>query len=76
MRLVLGLYNAVCLLSFQDGVKRTFGKTAGNWYAVFQASQFHMMYYASRTLPNFFALGLSKFSSVLPSRLTDEADAH
>ena len=62
VRAVLGLYNAVCMLSFRDAVQRTFGRNAANWYVVFQASQFHMMYYASRSLPNFFALGLSKSS--------------
>jgi len=59
VRAVLGLYNAVCLASLADGVQETFGSNAANWYTVFQASQFHMMYYASRTLPNVFALGLS-----------------
>ena len=60
IRAVLGLFNALCLISFKDGVARTFGRDAANWYAVFQAGQFHMMYYASRTLPNFLAFGLSK----------------
>lgn len=61
VRAVLGLSNAFCLLSFRNGVSRTFGRNAANWFTVFQAGQFHMMYYASRTLPNFFAFGLSGF---------------
>ena len=61
VRIVLGLYNACCMISFSHGVQRSFGRVAGGWYIIFQASQFHMMYYASRTLPNFFALGLSEF---------------
>lgn len=60
VRSVLGLYNAFCMISFRHGVERTFGRNAANWYTLFQASQFHIMYYSSRTLPNFFALGLSK----------------
>ncbi|KAF6230023.1 hypothetical protein HO133_004361 [Letharia lupina] len=59
VRTVLGLYNACCLMVFRNGVARAFGRNAANWYTVFQASQFHMMYYASRTLPNFFAFGLT-----------------
>jgi alpha-1,6-mannosyltransferase len=62
VRAVLGLFNAFCLLSFRNGVLRTFGRNAANWYTIFQAGQFHMMYYASRTLPNFFAFGLSRFN--------------
>lgn len=60
VRAVLGLFNAFCLLSFRNGVSRTFGRNAANWFTVFQAGQFHMMYYASRTLPNFFAFGFSR----------------
>ena len=60
VRAVLGLFNAYCMICFRDGVAKAFGRNAANWYAVFQASQFHMMYYASRTLPNSFAFGLGK----------------
>ena len=62
VRAVLGLFNAYCMICFRDGVAKAFGRNAANWYAVFQASQFHMMYYASRTLPNFFAFGLGKYN--------------
>lgn len=59
VRGVLGLFNAFCLLYFRNGVAKTFGRVAANWFVLFQASQFHIIYYASRTLPNFFAFGLS-----------------
>jgi len=59
VRAVLGLFNACCLIYFRNGVAKAFGKNAARWYALFQASQFHVMYYASRTLPNFFAFGLT-----------------
>lgn len=42
-----------------------FGDTARVWYMLLQASQFHVIYYASRTLPNMFAFGLCK-SSLCP----------
>ena len=59
VRAILGLFNAFCILSFRNGVAKTFGRTAANWFVILQATQFHMMYYASRPLPNFFAFGLS-----------------
>ncbi|KAK7546905.1 alpha-1,6-mannosyltransferase subunit [Phyllosticta citricarpa] len=59
VRAVVGLYNAFALLSLRSVVSKVFGKTAGNWFVLFHATQFHMMFYASRTLPNMFALGLS-----------------
>lgn len=59
VRAILGLFNAFCILSFRNGIAKAFGRTAANWYVVLQASQFHVMYYASRTLPNIYAFGLS-----------------
>ncbi|KAI0137086.1 alpha-1,6-mannosyltransferase subunit [Xylariales sp. AK1849] len=59
IRAVLGLFNAWCLLVFKGNVARVFGKPTARWYAVLQASQFHVFFYASRTLPNMFAFGLT-----------------
>ncbi|KAI9745127.1 MAG: dolichyl-P-Man:Man(7)GlcNAc(2)-PP-dolichol alpha-1,6-mannosyltransferase [Claussenomyces sp. TS43310] len=58
VRALLGLFNAVALLRFKNGVDKAFGRDAGKWYILLQASQFHVIYYASRTLPNMFAFGL------------------
>lgn len=58
-RAILGLFNALSLLSFASGLRRAFGKTTAIWYLLYQASQFHVLYYASRTLSNTFAFGLS-----------------
>ncbi|KAE8383567.1 Alg9-like mannosyltransferase family-domain-containing protein [Aspergillus bertholletiae] len=58
-RAILGLFNALSLLSFASGLRKAFGKTTAIWYLLYQASQFHVLYYASRTLSNMFAFGLS-----------------
>jgi alpha-1,6-mannosyltransferase len=60
VRAILGLLNAAALIAFGRSVQKAFGTSAGIWYALFQASQFHVMYYASRPLPNTFALIFSK----------------
>jgi alpha-1,6-mannosyltransferase len=62
VRGVIGLLNATALIALGRGVERAFGRSAGAWFAVLQASQFHVMYYASRTLPNMYALVFSKSS--------------
>lgn len=58
-RAILGLFNASALMSYASGVRRAYGHTTAIWYLLFQASQFHILYYASRTLSNMFAFGLS-----------------
>jgi hypothetical protein len=57
---VLGLLNAAALVQFKRAIDTAYGNVAGRWYILLQASQFHVMFYASRTLPNMFAFGISK----------------
>lgn len=59
VRAVLGGMNAVALVIFGREVERAFGPITASWYVVLQASQFHLWYYASRTLPNTFSFFLS-----------------
>ncbi|KAL9010536.1 MAG: hypothetical protein Q9173_004535 [Seirophora scorigena] len=68
VRAVLGLWNAACLLYYRNGVAQAFGRNPANWFVLFQASGFHLMYYTSRTLPNSFAFGLATiaFGKLLP----------
>ncbi len=67
VRAILGLFNAGCLLLFRRNLARAYGTPTARWYTLLQASQFHIIFYASRTLPNMFAFGLSKMSPS-PSR--------
>lgn len=60
VRGMLGLANAAAILVFARNFRRAYGRSAARWYLLLQASQFHVIFYASRTLPNMFAFGLSK----------------
>jgi alpha-1,6-mannosyltransferase len=68
VRAVLGLLNALALLKFKSRLGQAFGNGVARWYAVLQAAQFHVLFYASRTLPNMLAFGLTTlaFSQFLP----------
>ncbi|KAI8947987.1 Alg9-like mannosyltransferase family-domain-containing protein [Xylaria longipes] len=68
VRALLGLINSAALLVFKHNIERSFGRSAARWYAVLQASQFHILFYASRPLPNMFAFPLTTlaFSQLIP----------
>ncbi|XXG94060.1 alpha-1,6- mannosyltransferase [Hypoxylon texense] len=68
VRGVLGLLNAGALVLFKSNVQKAFGKSTARWYALLQLSQFHVLFYASRTLPNMFAFSLTTlaFSQLVP----------
>lgn len=63
VRAVLGAMNGVALVVFAHQVRGAFGPITAAWYVVLQASQFHVWYYASRTLPNTFAFFMSTLLS-------------
>lgn len=68
VRALLGLFNAFCLLVFARNLRQAYGAATARWYLLLQASQFHIIFYASRPLPNMFAFGLSKsFMSRYPA---------
>ena len=64
VRGILGLVNVFMLIRLRDAINRiTFRDKKsqtkgliGFWYMILLASQFHLNYYSSRTLPNFIAL--------------------
>ncbi|KAL4910593.1 hypothetical protein BDW74DRAFT_172066 [Aspergillus multicolor] len=74
-RAILGLFNALSLLYFASGLRRAAGKTAAVWYLLFQASQFHVLFYASRTLSNMFAFSTTTFAlaALLPEPVSSSA---
>jgi len=59
VRAILGLANAFALVSLRGAVDTAYGKTAGRWFILLQACQFHVNFYASRTLPNMFAFAIT-----------------
>lgn len=65
VRAVLGLFNAASLSFFASRLRKGLGDGVARWWILLTAGQFHVIFYASRTLPNMFAFGLSEWS-VLP----------
>lgn len=62
VRGVLGMFCAASILFYTAGVRRAYGKRAATWLVALQASQFHITFYATRTLPNTFAYAMSMSS--------------
>ncbi|KAK9456418.1 Alg9-like mannosyltransferase family-domain-containing protein [Dipodascopsis uninucleata] len=59
---VLGCINAWSLIYLRACIRKAFGKMTAFWFGLFQLSQFHIIYYASRTLPNMFAFPLTSIA--------------
>lgn len=59
-------------------MQRSFGSIVAAWYLAFQASQFHLIYYASRPLSNMFAFGLTTLAMrlLLPDAMTTATQQH
>ena len=53
------MLNASSLAIYASGLRRNFGQPVAIWYILLQASQFHLIYYASRPLSNMFAFSIT-----------------
>ncbi|KAH7730454.1 GPI mannosyltransferase [Aphelenchoides avenae] len=57
-RFILGGFVVISFCNFARRVEKHFGVQTGNFLRLITVSQFHFLFYASRTLPNTFALVL------------------
>ncbi|EGC34106.1 hypothetical protein DICPUDRAFT_80121 [Dictyostelium purpureum] len=53
---VLGLFTSIALFKFQRAISWKFGRVTGYWFSLITLTQFHLMFYMTRTLPNTFAM--------------------
>ncbi|KAK9428698.1 Alg9-like mannosyltransferase family-domain-containing protein [Lipomyces doorenjongii] len=60
---ILGVINWASIVSLRRAVSKVFGKSTALWFALLQYTQFHITYYASRTLPNMFAFPLTMLAT-------------
>ncbi|KAK6363113.1 dolichyl-P-Man:Man(7)GlcNAc(2)-PP-dolichol alpha-1,6-mannosyltransferase [Orbilia blumenaviensis] len=62
VRAFLGLLNCSTMVLLSRRAASIYSPGAAKWYLLLQASQFHVMYYVSRTLPNMLAFGLVTYA--------------
>lgn len=70
-RFALGLVSVASLCEIRRAVSARYSEVAGLAFGAITASQFHVMFYASRTLPNTFAM---IFTNVVVARLISMPD--
>lgn len=58
VRATVGIMAWLCMLRMSSAVQRTFGSSCSVFFLLITASQFHLPFYMSRTLPNTLALCL------------------
>ncbi|OLN82850.1 Dol-P-Man:Man(7)GlcNAc(2)-PP-Dol alpha-1,6-mannosyltransferase [Colletotrichum chlorophyti] len=63
VRALLGLANAAALVVFARSLRKGLGVGVARWWVLLTVTQFHVIFYASRTLPNMFAFALTTLAS-------------
>lgn len=56
VRLLLASFHAISFCHLGSTVQRRYGTATRSWFILLSLSQFHIPYYAGRTLPNFMAM--------------------
>lgn len=70
VRGVLGICVILALWQMQSEVKKQFGSVVASLFCFICISQFHLMFYSTRTLPNVFALPIGM--DCLSDRVTQQ----
>jgi alpha-1,6-mannosyltransferase len=60
VRIVMAFTWVACIIRFRRSVRELFGNLCSQMTGLFVLSQFHLVYYASRPLPNTFAMYFGK----------------
>lgn len=66
VRAALAAANAAALVAFGRAVAEAWGPAPAAWWAALTLAQFHVVFYASRTLPNMVAFGPGEPSTLSP----------
>ncbi|XP_035218774.1 dol-P-Man:Man(7)GlcNAc(2)-PP-Dol alpha-1,6-mannosyltransferase-like isoform X2 [Stegodyphus dumicola] len=62
VRIMLGTLVLAAFHKFKEAIAKQYGSMVSLWLQIITASQFHVMFYMSRPLPNTFALVLALFA--------------
>lgn len=61
VRAVLNIIVVESMKHFHKTIEKVFGSGVGNWFIIITSTQFHILYYSSRTLPNIMAFPLGQY---------------
>ena len=62
VRTVISAFVLASFFCLLRSIQRTFGLATAKWFSIILSTQFHLMFWCSRTLPNVFAFVLTNFA--------------